>query len=150
MRKRLLQGTKFTIYAWADEQGECDVEQFLLALNNDGNSDGAQVIKRLQQLADGHNLRQEAGHPLENGLFLVKSSGMTRLIWFYDATEQAVIICTHCFRKPAGEQYGPEQKSAIKIREKYLGLREAQEKEKPQTSDNRDKKPSKKNKPKKK
>ena len=150
MRKNLLKGSKFTVYAWVDEKGECPVELFLKELLADGNSDAAQVIKRLQQLADGHNLRQEAGHPLENELCLVKSSGMTRLVWFYDETERAVIVCTHCFRKPAGDKYGPEQKSAIKIRQKYLEMRDEQEKTDSQTLDKRAKKSSKKSKGKKK
>ena len=120
MRIDLLEGSKLTIYALGDKSGVCPVKEFLQELHKAGNSDAAQLVKRLQSLADGVHLRQEQGHPLEDGFFVVKSSGMSRLIWFYDPTEKAVVICTHCFRKPAGDKYAGEQKRAMEIRGSYL------------------------------
>ena len=120
MRIDLLKGSKFTVYAVGDEDGHCPVNTFLRQLAKEGNSDAEQLIKRLQSLADGVHLRKEQAHPLEDGFFLVKSSGMSRLIWFYDPTEKAIMVCTHCFRKPASEKYAGEQSRADEIRKSYL------------------------------
>lgn len=125
MRIDLLKGTDKRVFAWGESDGKCEVKDFLAALMLDGNPDAAQLVKRLQSLADGARLREEQGHPLEDGFYVLKTSGMTRLIWFYDPTERAVIICTHCFRKPAGERYAGEQKRAAAIRERYKAERES-------------------------
>jgi len=118
-------GDCFTICLWAEEDGSCEVLEFLQKLSEGGKREiedyETLVESRIKYMANhGAILNEIKSKELDDGIYEFKSGGGARLVWFYDRTQRRVIICTHGFHKPPSKRgYGPQINKAKALRKRY-------------------------------
>jgi len=110
----LKEGVRFTLYS-LEKTGE-SVSSFIENLEENNEPEFARVMRRLEQLSDrGPSHRKTEFKPLGADLYEAKTSGGSRIIFFYD--ENKIVICTLGFPKKSRKtprQYLKNSKSMKK------------------------------------
>ena len=92
----LREGLQFTLYSL--EMTDESVRFFIKNLEENDDREYSRVMRRLEQLAErGPSRRKTEFRPLGNDLYEAKTSGGSRIIFFYD--ENKIVICAYGFPK---------------------------------------------------
>ncbi len=119
-----LRGDAHRILLLDCQQDKLDVAPFLDKLRRDGHKDYYQLLALLDRTAKHgavwnefktKRLKGERAKPLCE----FKARGGSRILWFFDADENAVIVCTHAFSKKKDETPMSEIERAQQRRRLY-------------------------------
>lgn len=117
----LREGSRFTLYAL--KIGD-SVDKFLAALKNTDHAEFARIMRRLEQLAEnGASKRKTEFNDLGNGLYEAKSTGGSRVIFFYDRNH--LVLCAHAFLKKTQKTPRGILEAAVQRHKQYLKILQA-------------------------
>ena len=116
--KNLWAGKKFEIHAW-ENNGRCEIEEFLELLRNQSHSDWKRIISLITYTAEnGHPEGEElcrlalCGPAIDIYEFV---SGGSRIAWFY--FKNSIVLCSGAFASDKIERF---IENAVMIKEIYV------------------------------
>ncbi len=111
----LMEGPAFTLYAI--RMGD-DVVDYLEELESRNAQAHAQIVRRLEQLAErGPSRKKDEFNLLGDGLYEVKARSGPRIIFFYDRNQ--IVICSSAFDKGGRKTPKKELRTARDRRREY-------------------------------
>ena len=116
----IYKGKLFEVFAW-EENGVCQVTNFLSELDEENNSDSKRLVYLIKRTADvGIIKNKKQSRVLRNGIYEFKAPNTARILYFFD--KNRIIICTNAFggKSGAGKTPKSEIERAESIRERYL------------------------------
>jgi hypothetical protein len=118
----LFTGPAHIVCAWTEE-GECQVEDYLMELGRNNNSDAGAIVHLLEQTSrHGPPTNPQKFRPLKgsaSGIVEFKARGGTRVLAFIDRPHRR-IVCTHAIPKLKPKRFNREVDLALEIKEAYF------------------------------
>jgi len=123
MIKKFYAGAQFTVCIWVDG-AECATLEFLEELKSGGAPQQKDyetlVTRRMKRMADHGPIRnKEQCKELEDGIFEFKAGNGSRLLWFYNSNQRAVVVCTPRVRRvesPTSEGRSRRKEKKMKLK----------------------------------
>jgi hypothetical protein len=119
MRLRQIVKQRWTVLAVCDDRGECQVSDFLDAVERDDKASLVQTTAILRQTADNgppHNTQKS--RPLADGIFELKTRSGVRIPYFYDAGQ--IVVCSAAMKKPKKAELDRVIERALGDRQRYF------------------------------
>lgn len=118
-----IKGNKYAICFWLDAEGGCAVENYILELYENNNSDAEAILNLLDRTAKTGLISNEQKFRFlkgnGQGLIEFKARGGTRVLGFI-IDETRIIICTHGIPKLKEKRFNREVEKAQDIKQSYL------------------------------
>ena len=110
---------KFQVLYYTDENGKCDIDEFLSSLKMKHRAKAIAWIDKLEEM--GNQLHRPYSDYLRDGIYelrLTISSDRIRILYFFMVNHQ--IILSHAFRKQSKRVPEKEINKALKRKNEYL------------------------------
>lgn len=119
MKRHLISHGLWTVLAvYADEE-RCDVLDLATGLRRDDPGEYARLLRAFERLsASGPPRNVRRSRALAHGIFELKTSGGTRVLYFFD--EARVVVCSEAMPKPKQRGLALAIERAARTRWRYL------------------------------